>query len=132
MATLINTNTVLLRSQSQGGRALIRFTGSGGAIVQGNTSQNSDISDSGHPADPIQGGSITGAWWSIAGNTATVARGANNTLLTLSGSGFFSQAQNWQGDGSLPTSNIVVTFGTGAVGTLYLEVTKTVRGFQPA
>ena len=80
-------------------------------MVAANSTVNSDLSLSN---DQIQGASISGISWSLSGNTiqalvgATVARDAT-TIMTLSGTGQWSAAQGWLGDGSNAASNVAVT-----------------------
>jgi hypothetical protein len=124
-------NSFLVYSQSQGGKAVMRFVGtSANVIVQANSTVNSDIADSNHANDAILAADICGVFFSITGNTATVARGGN-TILTLSGSDHWTRSMGWITEAEYNTANIVVTFGTGALGVIFLEVTKEYTGGTP-
>jgi hypothetical protein len=124
----LNANVVLLRSTVRGGRATLLFTGSANAIVQANSTVNSDIADASHANDAITGASISGLVWSAAGaNSITVARGAN-VVAVLGGSGTWTAATGWLGDGKDPTANVVVTFSSAGGGTLYAEFAKQYAG----
>ena len=91
---------------------------------------NSDLSTSN---DQIQGASISGVSWSLSGNTTqalvgvTIARGAN-TIMTLSGTGQWSAAQGWLGDGQFPAANVAVLFNGGQTGVIYRELAKHYSG----
>lgn len=133
----LNANTTLIYSASQGGKALLRFTGtSANVIVSANSTVNADISDANHLNDQISGAMITGVWWSCAGNstavgTISVARAnssVTNTGLILSGTGDWSRDDGWQGGRDFPSQNVVVTFTAAATGTLYLELYKQYPG----
>jgi hypothetical protein len=121
----------LLRSQVKGGRATVKFTATGNVgTVTANSTVNSDLSISN---DSITGASISGISWSLSGNTtqalvgATVARGAT-TIMTLSGTGQWSAAQGWLGDGSNAVSNVAVTFNGGQTGVIFMEMAKQYAG----
>ena len=118
-------NAVLLRSQVKGGRATALFVGSGWANVTANSTVNSDLSNSN---DSITGASISGLAWSTVGaNAITVARGAN-VVAVLGGSGVWSAATGWMGDGKDPAQNCVVTFTAAGGGVLYAEFAKQYAG----
>ena len=132
----LNANSVLIYSANRGGRAVIRFLGSSAnVIVVGNSTVNADITDTTqlYANDQIKAAHVSGAWWSLIGNstvmgTVAVARVVNTTLtsniMVLSGTGYFSRDNEWSSDRQNQTANILVTFTTGTVGTLYLELTK--------
>jgi hypothetical protein len=127
----LSGGAVLLRSQVKGGRATVKFTATGNVgVIQANSTVNSDLSNSN---DAITGASISGISWSLSGNTtqalvgATIARGAT-TIMTLSGTGQWSAAQGWLGDGSNAASNVAVTFNGGQTGVVYAEFSKIYAG----
>lgn len=125
----LNANSVLLRSQVRGGRSTLRFNGtSANVMTVANSTVNADISSTN---DSITGASISGMVFSFTGNTVVVQR-ANSTVTvnvaTLSGTGTWTAAQGWLGDGQLPSQNVVVTYNTGALGTLYMEFAKQYAG----
>lgn len=125
----LNANTVLINTHQVGGRATLRFNGtSANVFIVANSTVNSDLSQANSTLDPVSDGAkITGIWWSLTGNTAAIAR-ANSSVTTnvviLSGTGDWCSEKGWKGDYQLPTQNVVVTFGTSAVGTIYVEFAK--------
>lgn len=130
----INANTALIKSGARGGRATVRFIGTGAnLVVVANSTSNSDI---GNPANDqfIVGASIVGMHFCLAGNGVTVAR-VNSTVTVvvanLQGSGFWTAATGWQGDQRLLSQNVVVTFGTSGLGTIELELSKIYPGGNP-
>jgi hypothetical protein len=92
------TGGVLLRSQVRGGRATVLFTATGNVgVIVSNSSVNSDLSNSN---DAITGATISGLVWSTNG-TITVTRGTANVVAVLSGSGTWTAAQGWLGNGKM-------------------------------
>lgn len=129
----LNANSSLVESGSRGGRALLRFNGSSANVqVWSNSTVSADIATSNSTLDPVLGAKITGVWWSVSGNTISIGRVINatstNTVLTLSGSGGWSRNDGWMGGIEFPSANLVVTFGTGASGVLFVEVDKEYAG----
>lgn len=121
----LNANTVLINTKQVGGRATLRFNGtSANVFIVANSTVNSDLSQTNSTIDPVAGGAkITGIWWSLNGNTATIAR-QGTTILTLGGTGYWSAETGWKGDAQSPTTNVVVTYGTSATGSVYIEFVK--------
>ena len=116
----------LVTSPALGGRATIRATANSGQLmIAANSIVNSDISTSN---EAVIGCSITGLSWTVSsGNTITVSRVVSdpaNNIVQLTGTGAWNQALGWRGDGEWPTANIVITFTTGAVGVVFVDVAK--------
>lgn len=71
--------------------------------------------------DFVLGASVSGLWWSTDG-TITIKRGAN-TLMTLNGSGVFSDAQGFRALEIDAAATLVITT-TSANATVIVELKK--------
>lgn len=132
----LNANSVLVFSANRGGKSVVRFLGSSAnVIVTGNSTVNADITDTTQQFanDQIKSCHLSGAWWTVTGNSTAVgsiavARVVNSSVtsnaLVLSGSGYLTRDNEWPGDRQNPTSNVLVTFSAAATGVLYLEFYK--------
>src|SRR6266516_8123881 len=119
-------NAAIISSPKTGGRVLLLAYGNTGQIQVPLGAANSDLSPTSNEA--ITGCSITGLSWSLVGNSAVVSRAisdtANNIVVLAAGIGHWTSATGWRGDGEFPTANLVITFTTGTVGTVFIDISK--------
>jgi hypothetical protein len=119
-------NATIISSPTIGGRVILRCYGNTGQIQVPKGAANSDLSPSSNEA--ITGASIVGLSWSLVGNSAVVSRAvsdaANNLVVMAAGIGNWNASMGWRGTGEFPTANLIVTFTTGTVGTVFIEISK--------